>query len=124
MSEELDPLEEREAQQEEVQRKRLLEEMDEDARAAAFALVLRNEAVRDYLWDLMSRCNVLGEPFDSNFGRAGYNMGRASVGRMVLADINQSDPQAWLEMQLKAARVAQALMHEKSRKKLRRPATP
>ena len=122
--EELNTLDEREAQQAEVQRKRLLEEMDEESREAAFAAVLRNEAIRDYLWDLMRRCNVLGEPFDSNFGKSGYNMGRASVGRMILADINQADPQAWLEMQLKAARVAQASNRERALKKLRRPATP
>jgi hypothetical protein len=115
-----DPLEEREANEAEVQRKRLVEEIDRDNEGVRLAQLLSSEPFRDYLWDVISKCNTLGEPFDQNYGRMSYNAGRQSVGRMLIADINLANPQAWLEMQLKAARVAHQASREVALKRLKR----
>jgi hypothetical protein len=125
MSEErIDPLDEREDNEAEVKRKRLLEEMAQDTEVESLTQLLQLEGVRDFLWRVISRCNTLGEPWDPNFGKASYNLGRQSIGRMLIADINLANPQAWLEMQLKAARVAQATQREEALKKLRRARSP
>jgi len=125
MSEErVDPLDEREDNEAEVKRKRLLEEMAQDTEVESLTQLLQLEGVRDFLWRVISRCNTLSEPWDSNFGKASYNLGRQSIGRMLIADINLANPQAWLEMQLKAARVAQQTQREEALKKLRRARSP
>jgi hypothetical protein len=122
--EELDALEQREADQTEVQRRRLREEMDEEAKGQAFAQLLRNEGVRDLLWQIMGWCGIFTDPMNANFGNVAYGLGKAAIGKKLLAEINLADPQAWLEMQLKAGRAAQDEMRERSLKKLRKPANP
>jgi hypothetical protein len=120
MSEEhIDPLDERDANENEVKRRRLLEEMAQENEVESLAQLLKLEGVRDLLWKLITRCNTLGEPWDPNYGKVSYNCGRQSIGRMLIADINLADPQAWLEMQLKAARAAAQAQREAALKKLR-----
>jgi len=120
MSEELDPLEEREQREIEVKDKRLREEMDRDQEGANLAALLENEAFRDYLWATIAKCNTLAEAWDPNYGKVSYNCGRQSVGRMLIADINLANPKAWLEMQLKAVRLAHQASRETVRKRLQR----
>jgi hypothetical protein len=120
MSEHLDPLDERADAEAEVRDKRLLEELDRDNEGVRLAQLLENEGLRDYLWSVISKCGTLNEPWDPNYGKVSYNCGRQSIGRMLIADINLANPQAWLEMQLKAGRVTAAAARAEALKRLRK----
>jgi IS5 family transposase len=103
MSEEID----RDEQEAHVARKRLVEEIEADNEVAALAGLLQSEPFRDYLWKVITRCGVLNDSWDANYGRMSYKEGQQSIGRQLIADINAADPQAWLSMQLKAGQQAQ-----------------
>jgi hypothetical protein len=81
---------------------------------------LELEGFRDYLWTVIAKCGTLNEAFDPNYGKMAYTSGRQSVGRMLIADINLANPQAWLSMQLKAADLAQKAERAKALKQLRK----
>lgn len=119
-----DPLEEREDAEVRLQQKRIVEQIDEENEVTQLAALLESDAVRDYLWRVVSRCGILTEGFDNNFGRTGYNLGRHSVGRMIIADISVANPKAWLEMQLKAGEQAQKQARETVRARLLRGRSP
>lgn len=123
MSEELD-LDDREDAIEHVQQKRLLEQLSNKEREEALAALLRNESVRDYLWEIIGWCGVFADPMNSNFGNVAYGLGKAAIGKKLLVEINRADPKAWRDMQLKAARAAQDEDRQKSSPKLRKPANP
>lgn len=102
----------------EVKEARLREELDENKEVTEFAKLLQDEAIRDFLWKIIHECQIFGEAWDPNFGRVGYRLGRQSIGKWLLVMINQADPQAWLQMQLKAARVEN--LRDRAEKKKRR----
>lgn len=108
MSEERDPLDEREADSQVVRDKRLLEDMENDRQRAELGRLLDDVAVRDFLWRTIERCGTLHEAFDANYGKMAYTSGRQSVGRMLMAEINEANPRAWLDMQLKAGELVAA----------------
>ena len=114
-----DPLVEREDQRAELERRRAETEIQEENDDGALAALLERQDVRDYLWRIIARCNTLAEGFDPNFGKTGYNLGRQSVGRMIITDIAQVNPQAWLQMQLRAGERQAAEHAERRRKRLR-----
>jgi hypothetical protein len=122
MSEEptIDPLEEREQREAEVRDKRLVEDIERDNETARLGALLEDERFRDYLWATIAKCNTLGEAWDANYGKVSYNCGRQSVGRMLIADINLANPQAWLSMQLKSAQTAQNEARVAARRRLKR----
>lgn len=120
MTEHIDPLDERDAAEAEVRDKRVVEELDRENEGQRLARLLETEAFRDYLWGVIGKCGTLNEAWDANYGKVSYNCGRQSIGRMLIADINLANPQAWLSMQLKAAEVGQAVARTDALKRLRK----
>lgn len=120
MTEQIDPLEEREAAEAEVRNKRVVEELDRESEEQRLARLLGDEAFRDYLWSVIGKCGTLNEAWDANYGKVSYNCGRQSIGRMLIADITLANPQAWLSMQLKAGEVAQVAARADALKRLRK----
>ena len=119
-----DPLEDRDDAIKEVADRRVLEELDEKSQLEQTRMLLQSEDFRDYLWRLIKRCDPLMESFDANFGKTGYNLGRQSVGRMLIAEINTTDPAAWRDMQFKAGAIAAQAAQAATLKKLRKSRSP
>lgn len=115
-----DPLDDREDAEQEVRDKRLREELERDNEGLRLSQLLENEAFRDYLWEVISKCHTLAEAWDPNYGKVSYNCGRQSVGRMLIADITLANPQAWLSMQLKAGEIAKRGARETALKRARK----
>lgn len=115
-----DPLEERDDAQAEVQTKRLLEAMDRDGELEQLRGLLENEAVRDFLWRVMTWGHIFSSVHDPNNSKMNVMEGRRQLCLQLLAEINLASPRAWLSMQLKAAEVAAAASKAESLKRLRR----
>ena len=115
-----DPLEERDDAEAEVRTKRMVESMDETALLDQMRALLEEEAVRDLLWRIMGWCGIFTDPMNSNFGHVAYALGKAAIGKKLLAEINLANPEAWREMQLKAAESAAAAAKAEALKRLRK----
>lgn len=115
-----DPLEERDDAEREVQTKRVLEAMDEDAQVDQLRRVLESDDARDFLWRVMGWCGIFADPMNSNFGTVAYGLGKAAIGKKLLVEINVANPQAWLAMQLKSAEAAAAASKAAAMKKMRK----
>lgn len=120
MSEEFDPLDEREAAAKEVADKRVVEAMDDAALVEQMRLILEDENVRDVIWRIVSKCGVFSDSMGTNFGYVGYGLGKAAIGKWLMVEINDADPQAWLSMQLKAAKAASLARKAESLRQLRK----
>jgi hypothetical protein len=112
-----DPIE---AAQQEVAEKRLVEALDREGEIHQLAALLQNEGLRDFLWRVLEKCGIYSEPFDASYGKTGYNLGRGSVGRWLLIEIAEADPDAMVRMQLKSNRLAKQKADERRRESLRR----
>lgn len=102
------------AAQQIVQRKRLLESLDEEKQVEQLKGLLTQEPVRDLLWRILARCHVFGSVFHTNYGQMSLSEGSRQIGLWLLKEIAVADPQALLTMQLKANQLAQA---EESRRR-------
>lgn len=121
MSEEQDPLEERDQNEASVREARLLESMTEEQRMAKLATLLQNEDVRDLLWFILdSWCGIYSDPMNANFGVVAYGLGKAAIGKQLLLLINDADPRAWRLMQEKEFQRRAAELKAEALKKLRR----
>lgn len=120
MAEERDPLEDRDADVAEVERKRLLESMEEDAQVAKLASLLQNEDVRDFLWQMLIRGHMDHSIWEANYGRMSLLEGERNMALWLKAQICVADPNAYLQMELKAAKVAQAKQQSEASKRARR----
>jgi hypothetical protein len=120
--EEIDPLDAREADAEEVRQARQLEEMDEGAKVAQLAAILKDESVRDYLWRLLCSCNVYASVANPNFGTMSMLEGRRQVGLQMLAEICEADPNAEMLMRRKAIAIAAEKKRLDELKRMRRRA--
>ena len=115
-------LERQENQEEDAARAKLLDELTDAHKLASLQRLLQSQEFRDWAWDFIAWTKMLGEPFDPNFGRSGYNMGRASAGRKLMGDVCLADPSAWRSMMDKANERAAAVAAEEQRKALERRA--
>lgn len=122
MTEELDPLDAREADQDEVRQSRQLEELDEAAKVRQLGAILKSEDVRDYLWRLLHSCHVYSSVANANFGTMSLLEGRRQVGLQLLAEICEADPNAEMLMRKKAIAIAAAKKQEQELKLMRRRA--
>ena len=80
MSEELDPLDEREAEQKEVADARLIEELSADDQLKQLQRILQDENVRDFLWRFLVTCNIYQTVANNNFGTMCLQEGRRQAG--------------------------------------------
>ena len=112
------------ARDDKVREKQLLDVMDRDGEIAALAALLEAEPFRDFLWRVLERCAVFSEAFDANFGKTGYMLGRQSIGRWLLVELAEANPEKVLEMQLKANHAIRARAREQSVKAVRRARRP
>jgi len=115
-----DPLEERDEVEREVADKRVVEAMDEAAQTDQLRALLEDENVRDLVWRVMGWCGIFTDPMNSNFGNVAYGLGKAAIGKKLLVEINLANPQAWLEMQLKSAKIAAEEAKAAALKRLRK----
>lgn len=115
-----DPLEEREEREAEIQDKRIVELMDEEALLDQVRRILEIEDVRDFLWRVMTWGNIFGSVHDPNNSKMSVMEGRRQLCLQLLAEINLANPQAWLAMQLKAAEVRAAAAKAEAMKRLRK----
>lgn len=112
---EADPLEEREEQTERVKERQLLEQFARSREVTELTALLGGEPMRDFLWRVLSRCNVFKSTWDSNYGRMSLNEGARQVGLWLLTEISEAAPDALLAMQLKSSRQAQSAAAEERR---------
>lgn len=85
--------------------------------------LMQIEPLRDFLWRALTHCRVFGSVWDANYGKMSFNEGGRNVGLWLLAEISEADPDALLQMQLKANRVKaedQRTQREAAAKKPRR----
>ena len=106
-----------EVEREELEFERAQEELAEVNEAETFKELLRAEAFRDFAWKLIERCAIYGEAFNTNFGSTAYTLGRQSIGKWLLVQINEADPEAWVAMQRKAALDTQKKKRSEKRKR-------
>lgn len=129
MTEDIDPLEERDQNEHEIRERQLLDAMSEDQRIDKLRALLGNEDFRDFVWYVLdSWCGIYSDPMNSNFGQVAYGLGQSAVGKKLLLLINDADPRAWRLMQEKhfAKRMqdAKADALKKLRRGRSREATP
>jgi hypothetical protein len=122
MSEELDPLAEREIAEEQVAEARLLDRFTEEQKIEQLRRILQDEDVRDFLWRLLKHCNVYVTTFDNNFGRMSFNEGARNIGLRLLSDICEADPSAEMKMRRKAIEMAAEEKKQEALKQMRRKA--
>src|SRR5271168_842296 len=104
--ENIDPLDARDADLEEVRQSRQVEELDENEKVHQLARILAQEDVRDYLWRLLCSCNVYASVANPNFGTMSMLEGRHQVGLQLLVEICEADPNAEMLMRKKAIAIA------------------
>lgn len=80
-----------------VGRKALFDKIKERQERDDIAFILSTMQGRRFYWQLMAKCGIFEEPFTGN-NTTFFNCGRGSVGRMLLADLNEIAPQAYLLM--------------------------
>ena len=120
----LDPLVERDQDEAAVRERQLLESMNEDARRERLAALLKNEDVRDLLWRVIEKCGIHDDPMSANFGLVAYGLGKSAIGKWLMVEINDADPQAWVQMQLRAALVKAELARVEATKRQRKGRSP
>jgi hypothetical protein len=119
-----DSLEHSEEREAKVQERRLVEAIDRDTELEQLKALLAMEPMRDFVWRLLSRCHVYRSVYNKNFGDMALAEGARQIGLWLLSELAEANPDALLEMQLKANRIAQAEA-AKERSRRRRPsATP
>jgi hypothetical protein len=78
---------------------RAREGVERDNELAGLRVILQDAQVRDFLWRLMEYTQMFSDPMQANFGIVGHNLGRAAVGKWVMNEVVEADPNAWLVMQ-------------------------
>lgn len=95
-----------EAAQSQVQKTRLLEEMDRDGEIAQLNALLQDEPMRDFLWRVLGHCHIFQSTYQKNFGDMALLEGKRQIGLWLLNEICEADPQAEIAMKQKANRQA------------------
>lgn len=66
--------------------------------------ILSLPAGRRFLWRYLERCGVYKSSYDPSGSRVYFNEGERNIGILLLADITQADPQAYVSMMLDSER--------------------
>jgi hypothetical protein len=86
---------------------RLLEAMDDDAKVANLARLLKDEGMRDFLWEILTHCGIYRSTYNRNMGDMSLAEGIRSVGLWLLSQVAEADPFAESVMKQKANLLAQ-----------------
>lgn len=70
--------------------------------------VLTSREGRRFFWRLLGQCGVLKEPAGRDPYDTYYNIGRASIGRLLIDEMDQADPTAWQKMRMEALKEDEA----------------
>lgn len=89
-----------------VQKTRLLEEIDRDGEVGQLGTLLQDEGMRDFLWRVLSQCHIFQSTYQKNFGDMALLEGKRQIGLWLLSEICAADPQAEIAMKQKANRLA------------------
>lgn len=95
-----------------VQKNRLLEQMDRDGEIAQLKALLQDEPMRDFLWRILAKCHIYESTYQRNFGDMALMEGQRQIGLWLLSLVCEADPLAEIAMKQKANRQA----HEASQK--------
>lgn len=106
--------------QSKVQESRLLEEMDRDGEKAQLAQLLQDETARDFLWRVLSQCNIYQSTYQRNFGDMALLEGKRQVGLWLLNEICEADPLAEIAMKQKANQLAHSARQKQDASRRRR----
>lgn len=107
------------AAQGQVQQTRLLEEMDRDGELGQLGTLLQDEAFRDFLWRVLSKCHIYQSTYQKNFGDMALLEGKRQIGLWLLSEVCEADPGAELAMKDKANRLAHAAAQKHKGKRRR-----
>lgn len=105
-----------------VQQARAREGLDRDQELEDLRAILVDARVRDMLWRLMARAGMYRSPWSPNAKEEDRLIGMADMGRAILDEILEADPEAWIAMQqdaLKRQRVAEAIAAQERENALR-----
>lgn len=61
--------------------------------------VLKTPEGRRFIWRIWAMARMFREPFNPNSNQTGWNLGRMSIGREVLNDVNEADWTAFAKIQ-------------------------
>lgn len=64
--------------------------------------ILQTSQGRQYIWRLLEKCGVYQSSFDNSGSRVYFNEGQRNIGLMILADVNDADPDAYVTMMKEA----------------------
>lgn len=109
--------------QQEVQRRRLIEELDRDGELKQLHALLSQEPLRDFLWRVLAKCHIYESTYQRNFGDMAMLEGKRQVGLWLLSEICEADPNAEILMKQKANQLAHAGSRAKSERARRRRPT-
>ena len=114
-----DPVDLEEAQQQ-VQEKRLLEELDRNGELEQLKELLSVEPMRDFMWRILGKCHIYESTYQRNFGDMALLEGKRQVGLWLLSEICEADPQAEIAMKQKANQLAHAAAQKQAATRARR----
>ncbi len=75
--------------------------------------VLSEPRAREFLWWVLSQCNVYGAPHVVN-GETGIHIGRRIIGVTIINQLNQINPTAYPEMMIEAHNRAEKRKREEN----------
>ncbi len=73
--------------------------------------VLSEPRAREFLWWVLSQCNVYGAPHVVN-GETGIHIGRRIIGVTIIDQLNQINPTAYAQMMIEAHNRAEKRQRE------------
>lgn len=103
-----------------VREAQVTEAMDRETEIAQLHVLLGDEGMRDFLWRVLSKCNVFASTYSKVYGDMALNEGKRTIGLWLLSELAEANPDALLTMQTKANRLAQAQAQSKRRRAARR----
>jgi len=85
----------------EAQNKKLTDEQKKERQKEIEDIrkILKTPEGRRFLWRIWSMAGMFREPFNPNSNNTGYNLGRMSIGRDILGDVNEADYTAFARIQ-------------------------
>jgi hypothetical protein len=66
--------------------------------------ILLDDKVRKFLWRMLAKAGMYRTHFNPNAAIMGHNTGLADMGTMILNEILEANPEAWIVMQQDAYR--------------------